>query len=1255
MRARPSALFFGLLVGLGSSAIGRADGLGSLDASLSYAVEALRKEAAQPSAIAPLYRLMSLTGQVPDASVEDALTALMDDPRAHPLVVAQAAYQKARFESVHGRESQSLQRYRSLGLMESFWVLGPFEGQARGEANPTLPPETQHITTGDGRTFAGKLPGQQVAWRRIEDMAHDGAFIVDGVLRPDTEALALLMTHVHSDRPSSVALRIGTPGPWKVWCNGKLVGQGTAERPPGLDQETLGLRLARGDNQLVIRTSVREGAWRVFARLTTPDGRPVQGLRVSLDGTRNVDLSDTPAPAVPRLIDLKSALQQALTRADLGQDLAARHRARMALAVYHLQIHPDDMEAKTVEAVLQLADDVPTRTVTPEAAMMFARASDKPDKVKLVITQAIANGARPHERCLLRLELGQLIRREGNEGADGDARALFAETLKDDGDCWPVALAQTALLRDSGFPLQAHARIESLSARFPTVPLLQKERLSSLDRTQRARDGDALAQKLWAESPGDEELRDRLVSMAQAARDAASVLKHLEWFATRRRDMLHRTTELAEWIEATGDSAGAISLLERTALRLPDEPALHQRLGEHRVRAHDEAGAIAAWERALALRPQNPDLRRAVERLRNAESSGGGAKSTDLSLLYAVDSSTLARDAIERPRGDASPAEVLLDRRVVRVHPNGLSEVFSQRIVQVHTESGARDNQEFMVRYVPGEQEVDVHVARVYRRGLSGSIEVHSATGRDDRDLSEPWYGLYYDNRAEVVVFEDLQKGDVIELNYTLSDVAYDNEMADYFGDLSFVADTVAKRSWEYILLVPSSRAIYFHVPSIPRFRHETETQPGTTVHRFIAKDVAKLETESLMPGWTEVAPYVHVSTYQSWDEVGAWYWKLVADQLAPDELVRKTARDTAAGLSQVIDKVRAIHAYVISATRYVGLEFGIHGYKPYRVSQILARRFGDCKDKASLIVAMLGELGIDAELVLVRTRRGGRIETEPASLAIFDHAIAYVPALDLYLDGTAEFSGMAELPYQDQGVTALHVNAHGARLVQTPVLQAKQNLVVRRWDAQLAPSGGGTIKETVTLMGQAAPEWRKHYQTEGERVERFQKAWRERNPGSDVRSVVMDGIGDPNTEVKTTATIDVPAIAVLRNGLLEVPLAARDSRYVRSYARSAARDHELVLAYPWQHDESLTYRLPEGWTVSRLPPSRRVVTDFGEFVLKVEVDEAQHLVRVDTHLEVSRHRHAPSGYPAFRSFLSTIDQLLSDVIVLRSTTEVSP
>src|SRR4029078_8749307 len=117
--------------------------------------------------------------------------------------------------------------------------------------------------------------------------------------------------------------------------------------------------------------------------------------------------------------------------------------------------------------------------------------------------------------------------------------------------------------------------------------------------------------------------------------------------------------------------------------------------------------------------------------------------------------------------------------------------------------------------------------------------------------------------------------------------------------------------------------------------------------------------------------------------------------------------------------KVRAFYDWVTKNTRYVALEFGIYGYKPRRSVQTVSRGWGDCKDKAAVIVAMLHELGVPAPMVLVRTGLRGRFRSEVASLAPFDHAIAYVPELDLYLDGTAEFTGSSELPSLDPGAAA--------------------------------------------------------------------------------------------------------------------------------------------------------------------------------------------------------------------------------------------
>ena len=176
-------------------------------------------------------------------------------------------------------------------------------------------------------------------------------------------------------------------------------------------------------------------------------------------------------------------------------------------------------------------------------------------------------------------------------------------------------------------------------------------------------------------------------------------------------------------------------------------------------------------------------------------------------------------------------AVVLLDRRVVRVHKNGLSRTFAQRVVEVLTERGAEDNKEFEVHYTPGSEEVDIRQARIYRRDARGALEVLEATDRSDEDLSEPWYGLYYDNRAEVVRFEGLRPGDVVEIQYVVDDVSSENQMADYFGDLQYVAETIPKRRWDYTLIAPEGRPIHTNVPRVAHLEQKTTVDGDDRVY----------------------------------------------------------------------------------------------------------------------------------------------------------------------------------------------------------------------------------------------------------------------------------------------------------------------------------------------------------------------------------------------------------------------------------------
>ncbi|HEY0706964.1 MAG TPA: DUF3857 domain-containing protein, partial [Polyangia bacterium] len=563
---------------------------------------------------------------------------------------------------------------------------------------------------------------------------------------------------------------------------------------------------------------------------------------------------------------------------------------------------------------------------------------------------------------------------------------------------------------------------------------------------------------------------------------------------------------------------------------------------------------------------------------------------------------------------------------------------------------GARESLEQGIRYTPGSQEVEVRRARIYRPSESGTdVDVIEVAGRDDRDLSEPWYGLYYDVRAEVVLYEGLRPGDIIELSYTLADVSFENLLRDYFGDVELIGDVAPRRRWEYLLLAPAERKIYVNEPAVPGLERSEVVEGDERLTRFVARNVAPVRPEAGMPGWTEVIPYLHLSTFAGWEDVGRWYWQLIADQLAADEPLRRAARAAIAGAGTTLAQVQALHRLVLESTRYVGLEFGIHGYKPYKVTQVMARRFGDCKDKAALLHVLLREVGIESEIVLLRTRRSGKVAPFPASLAVFDHAIVYVPALKLYLDGTAEYSGMRELPSEDQGVMILRVNQGRAILAETPIFPASDNRVERDWTATVDERGGGRITEVISVSGQAAPEWREHYETPGERQERFARVWEGRFPGASLTSVTVEGAEDRNRPVVAKSTVKVAELAEADGaGLWRLPLAAREPDYLRSYGRLSSRRQVYLLAYPFEHEERLVYRLPPGWSAVEVPSPARLTSPFGSVNVTVESIEGGRALRVHSRIAITQNRIAPGEYPAFRAFLGQIDRALRRTIALR-------
>jgi hypothetical protein len=401
-------------------------------------------------------------------------------------------------------------------------------------------------------------------------------------------------------------------------------------------------------------------------------------------------------------------------------------------------------------------------------------------------------------------------------------------------------------------------------------------------------------------------------------------------------------------------------------------------------------------------------------------------------------------------------------------------------------------------------------------------------------------------------------------------------------------------------------------------------------------RNIPALTNEPRGPALTEVAPYVSISTFGDWNQLGKWYAGFIRPQFALDGQLRHELARILSTAPTEIDKIHAIHEFVLRNTRYEAMEFGIFRYKPYPVSQVYERHFGDCKDKASLMIALLRASGIDAELALVRTRKLGDVSERATSIAIFDHAVAYIPKYDLWLDGTAQYAGFRELPLDDQGAMALTVNLNGAATVRhIPVTSPMENYTHRVVRAQVEQDGKIVFTGSAYTRGEDAPGLRREYEVASRQVDTMRANLAQAYPTVQVDSVHVEGAHDLEHDIDVNFRGSIDTFAG-KSALRLVP-SWLPHRYVDSLAPLEARTEELQLPAPWTTEEEIHFALPWGATMDKIPADWNYETPFGTASIRYGFSEGE--LNVRTSVQFRKLRIEPQEYAQFRSFCRNVEK----------------
>jgi hypothetical protein len=410
-------------------------------------------------------------------------------------------------------------------------------------------------------------------------------------------------------------------------------------------------------------------------------------------------------------------------------------------------------------------------------------------------------------------------------------------------------------------------------------------------------------------------------------------------------------------------------------------------------------------------------------------------------------------------------------------------------------------------------------------------------------------------------------------------------------------------------------------------------TVTGST-NTWELRDLAPIAPEPRSPEVTTLAPRIAVSyapatgdpaglnrSFGTWADVSRWYTQLSESQVTLDDALAGKARELTAGAKTEMERIRAISRYV-QKLQYISIQIGVGRFRPHSATEVFAKAYGDCKDKANLMRAMLKAVKIESYPVLIYSGDPTYVREEWTSPSQFNHCIIAVRVSDetdaativrhpvlgrlLIFDATDDQTPVGDLPDHEQGSFALVAAGADGVLMRMPITPPESNQMERQVDAVLTPDGSltGSIRERST--GQSAVGERRlfNYLSRPEYVKAIEEWVTRGATGAQVSKVEPV---DQSADGRFALDVDFNAqnYAQLMQNRLLVFKPAIVSRRESLFLTEPLRKHPVVLESN-AYTETVRVKLPDGFDVDELPDALKLDTAFGNYAASYEVKDGQ-------------------------------------------------
>ncbi len=605
-------------------------------------------------------------------------------------------------------------------------------------------------------------------------------------------------------------------------------------------------------------------------------------------------------------------------------------------------------------------------------------------------------------------------------------------------------------------------------------------------------------------------------------------------------------------------------------------------------------------------------------------------------------------------------AVVLYKERRVVIDNDGKATTTEQAAIKVLTPDGAKEAATY-VAYLT--QTGKVRDMRAWLLRANGEVKRY---GKDETvDQAAALNDVYNETRIKYIsASSNAEEGAIFGYEWSTEEKAFVNQDKWFFqDDLPVVVS-------RYVLTLPTG----WRADSVTFNHNKVEPNINGNIYTWELRDLSPIEQEDSGPSISSLSPGLAISyfppsssktgaSFTDWVDVSRWLTQLSDGQALPDPAIKAKAQSLIANAKTEYEKIRSIGEYV-QKVQYISIQTNVGrggGYKPHPASEVFAKSYGDCKDKANLMKAMLKAVDIPAYLLVIYSGDPTYVRSEWPSPQQFNHCIIAIntkeetktnatvshPTLGnlLIFDPTDDVTAVGDLPDHEQNSLALLVAGEAGALLKMPVTSPEANLLARVSDLTLTPEGAisGTITEE--SLGQAATRARAElkYLSKADYQKMIEKLFTKDTPQAKITKIEpLDNTAERS--FKLSIEFNAPNFGQSAQNRLLVfkPLVATRHQVI---AFNQPNRKQPIVFKTKAYKETVRVKLPEKFVVDEIPDPVKLTTSFGYYQSNYEVKDGNLFVQRILTLKASQLN--PDQYSSVRKFFEQIHNSEQSPVVL--------